>query len=154
MAVGYRDSIGYRSFTNYEGVEFQYLRPSADSAAGSWTVTPLYQKLDETPYDDGDYITSPANPQAASCKIKVQSGLDPAMSTGHVVRYRYQKNASGGQALSLTVRLMQGNTVIASNTHNNVANGFSQGSFTLSAGEANSITDYTDLYLQFEAQGS
>lgn len=154
MGIGYRSTTPYRSATLYTGVVFQLLRPNTDTSAGSWTVGPLYDKIDETVADDADFMTSPANPQTAACKIKLANASDPGKSNSHVVRYRFQKNSSGGQVLSLTVRLLQGNTTIASTTHTNVANGFTLGTFTLSGAEADSITNYADLYLQFEANGS
>jgi hypothetical protein len=43
-------------------------------------------------------------------------------------------------------------TLIASAQHNNIpGNAWTAGSFNLSAGEADSITDYSDLYLRFVA---
>ena len=37
---------------------FRYLRPSGDTSTGSWTVSPLWSKVDESIYDDSDFITS------------------------------------------------------------------------------------------------
>jgi hypothetical protein len=38
----------------------QFGRPEADVAASGWTDTPLWQKLDETSADDGDFVTGVA----------------------------------------------------------------------------------------------
>ena len=37
---------------------WSYLRPNADDAAGSWTVSPLWSKVDEVVPDETDFITS------------------------------------------------------------------------------------------------
>lgn len=154
MSTVYRSTTGYRAPIPYRGVVSQYAIPSSDTSVGSWVTAPLWSKIDETTPNDSDVITSPANPVAAACKVKLSNLVDPQSSTGHIVRYRYQKGASGGQAMGLTIKLMQGNTVIAQHTDSNIGNGWTTSSFTLSSGEANSITDYTDLHLQFEATGS
>jgi hypothetical protein len=38
----------------------RYFRPSGDTSTGSWTVSPLWSKVDEVIYDDSDFITSEA----------------------------------------------------------------------------------------------
>jgi hypothetical protein len=154
MATGYRAGVGYRATLNYRvGVVAQYFRPTSDSSTGAWVTAPLYDKIDEATASDGDSISSPSNPNSATCKIKLSNGADPLLSTGHTVRY-YQKDASSGQAINLTVRLVQGTTVIAQATHTGISNGWVTSSFNLSSGEADSITNYNDLYLEFVATGS
>jgi len=61
----------------------------------------------------------------------------------------------------MTVKLYQGGgnsigggTLIATFTRNNVSTTVTEYTETLSSGEANSITDYTDLYLEFSAAAS
>jgi hypothetical protein len=54
-------------------------------------------------------------------------------------------------SFDLTVKLMQGTTVIASWTHLNVTGTWTQQNQTLTSAQANAITDYTDLRLQFIA---
>jgi len=38
----------------------RYLRPTGDTFSGSWTISPLWSKVDEAAYDDSDFITSEA----------------------------------------------------------------------------------------------
>ena len=124
----------------------QLAAPSADVSAGGWTASTgsdLYAMLDEAAADDGDYISTTA---ASTCEVALGSLSDPASSTGHVVRYRISATSGG-----ITVRLRQGTTTIASWTHDPAPASLTTYEQTLSGGEADSITDYTALKLQFEA---
>jgi hypothetical protein len=42
-------------------------------------------------------------------------------------------------------------TLIAEEVHLDIPNGFTDGSFTLSSGEADAITDYSDLFIRIVA---
>ena len=130
----------------FSTITAQYARPTSDVSAGTWTASTgsdLFAMLDETAADDGDYITSTT---ASTCEVALGSLSDPALSTGHIVRYRI--SATGG---GITVRLREGTTTIASWTHDPAPASLTTYSQTLSSGEADSITDYTALKLQFEA---
>lgn len=127
-------------------VTAQYARPTSDVSAGTWTASTgsdLFAMLDEAAADDGDYITSTT---ASTCEVALGSLSDPALSTGHIVRYRI--SATGG---GIIVRLREGSTTIASWTHNPAPASPTTYAQTLSGGEADSITNYAALKLQFEA---
>lgn len=130
------------------------IRPSADSIDGNWTTeiggTDLYASIDETDAGDSDYIQSPANPVNEACKIKLSNPSlgSYAPQEPLVVAYRYAKSGAGA-ALDFRVRLMQGNTEIASWTESNIGTGWVTQNRTLTTGQFNSITDFTDLYLEF-----
>lgn len=125
----------------------QYARPiSPDVAVNGWTATPLYAKIDEVTYSDADYIQNNA---VSYCEVTLSSVTDPNLSTGHIVRYRYGRTRTD-RALTLVVRLMQGSTQIASQTHVDPSASFVAGSFTLTGTEADSITDYSNLRLRFD----
>lgn len=127
-------------------VTAQYARPVSDVSAGGWTASTgsdLFAMLDEAAADDGDYITTTS---ASTCEVALGSLSDPAVSTGHIVRYQLSADAGG-----ITVRLRQGTTTIATWTHAPAPASLTLYEQTLSSGEANSITDYTALRLQFEA---
>jgi len=138
----------------------QYARPTATVAAGSWTrggtdSGTLQGQIDETVADDADWIQSSLDPATDLTKIRLSGVQDPLVGTGHVVRYRYRKNATGGSQINLVVRLYRadGTTVVASQTHTNI-DAITNGSFTLSTAEADSIpsADYaTGLVIGFEA---
>lgn len=125
----------------------QYARPDSDIAAGNWTPnsgSTLYTQIDEVSASDSDFI------QASSTETTATIGLsnvsDPGVSSGHVVRYRAQKTTTPSG--SLTVRLFQGSTEIANQTPT-LTTSWVLYTFTLSDAQANSITDYSDLRLQF-----
>lgn len=126
------------------GVAPQYLAPVSDVAAGSWlpsTGSDLYAMLDETSYSDTDYIYTTS---ATTATLGIASGGDPAVSTGHILRYRLL--AGSGK---IAVTLKQSSTTIASwgpHTLTGAAQDFAQ---TLTAGEADSITDYSALRVEF-----
>jgi len=126
----------------------QFARPDGDQAIGSWTddgggTTNIYQSIDETVASDSDFIQSETNPASNSLYEATLSNVtDPAVSTGHIVRYRYRKD-NADQTINIVVRLKQGASTIASATHSNISTSFTAGTFTLSGAEADNITVYT-----------
>ena len=127
-------------------VTAQYARPTSDVSAGTWTASTgsdLYAMLDETTANDADYISTV---NASTCEVTLGTLTDPASSTGHVVRYRIAADSGG-----IIVRLRQGTTTIASWTHNPAPSSLTTYAQTLTGGEADSITNYAALKLQFEA---
>jgi Fibronectin type III domain len=122
------------------------VRPQSDITVGPWAkqdagVTDLYATIDEAVVDDGDYITTIST---GTYECKLQNVVDPASSSGHVIWYRLQ-----GPTGTVTVSLVQGTTVIATDTPRTPGAGWTTYSYYLSAGEANSITDYSDLRIRF-----
>jgi hypothetical protein len=74
-----------------------------------------------------------------------------------VIRWRTGKDSTGGATINMTVKLYQGGgntvgggTLIASFSRNAV-DALTTYEETLSGGQADTITDYTDLYLEFAA---
>jgi hypothetical protein len=135
----------------------QFARPDSDVSAGSWTATPLWQKIDEETASDADIIRSANDPSADVCELGLSDVSDPLDNVTHVIRYRYQKGQSGGGSpgvIDLTVSLFDGVTQIWTTTHSGIGLTWVDGSATLSAGEADSITDYTDLRIKFSANKS
>lgn len=142
----------------------QFARPSADTLnSAGWTeddgtTVNMFGEIDEAIADDADYIQSALTPTADVFVTKLTSVEDPQSSAGHVVRYRYGKDAASGDQIDITVQLRQDyvneagqGTLIAAATHAN-AGAFPQaGSIALSGAEADAITDYANLYLRFVA---
>lgn len=141
----------FEPYTVFDNIPFgivtaQYARPTSDASAGTWTASSgsdLYAMLDETTANDADYITTVS---ASTCEVALGSITDPAVSIGHIVRYRLSADAGG-----ITVRLRQGTTTIATWTHAPAPASLTLYEQTLSAGEADAITNYAALKLQFEA---
>jgi hypothetical protein len=139
----------------------QFGRPTTDTTRDNWeeddgTTVNIFDQIDEAIADDADFIRTQLTPTADVYVTKLTSLTDPVSSSGHVVRYRYGKDVTGGDQIDITVQLRQGyvnegtpGTLIAAATHTNVSSGWTAGSITLSGAEADSITDYTDLYLRF-----
>ena len=132
----------------------QFLRPDADDSVGGWTTNAgasanLYQAIDETSASEADYIRSGLLPAGGSQTYRATLSaptIDPRRSSGHIVRYRYYAEQAG---MTLVVKLKQGTTEIASNTHAAITAGsWIAGTFTLSAGETDAVTEYGDLLLE------
>ena len=141
----------------------QFGRPSTDTTREAWTdqaagTTNIFQSIDEVVADDADYIQSALAPTTDAYVTKLTSVEDPQVSTGHIVRYRYQKDAAGGAQIDLVVQLRQDyvsevaqGTLIASATHTNIPTGWTAGTFTLSGAEADAITNYANLFVRMTA---
>ena len=135
----------------------QFGRPSADTVRTAWTdqgggTTNIYTTIDETVASDADYIKTAAPPGTNEYETLLTSLTDPVSSTGHIMRWRRRKQpASGSAQINLTVRLLQGGTQIVSRADTDIPGTFTDSSYTLSAGEADAITDYTDLRLEWVA---
>lgn len=125
----------------------QYLRPSSDVSAGTWTASAgasLYGTLDEISPDDGDYITTT---ESSICKVSLGIASDPSpTTTPHIVRYRVSSNYG-----EIIVRLKQGATTIATWVHNPAPAVLTTFAQVLSAGEVSSINYANALELEFEA---
>ena len=134
-----------------------------DESAGSSNI---YTHIDESSYSDSDYIRSAADPSSDAYVTKLTSLTDPSSSSGHTLHARYGKDAAGGDTNSLVIQLRQGytnegspGTLIATALNNSdISSGWTAVDYDLSGAEADSISDYTDLYVRMvankEAAGS
>jgi hypothetical protein len=141
----------------------QFGRPSTDTTRDNWeeddgTTTNIFDQIDEASFDDADFIRTGLAPTSDVYVTKLTTLEDPVSSTGHIVRYRYKKDAASGAQIDLTVQLRQGytnegspGTQIAQWVHTNISDTITAAAQTLSGGEADSITDYANLYLRFLA---
>jgi len=135
----------------------QFARPSADTVRTGWTdeaggTTDIYTGIDEVSAEDAEYVKTPTPPGSNEFETLLTAVTDPVSSTGHVMRWRRRKQpASGSAQINLTVRLVEGTTQIVSRSDTDIPGSFTDTSYTLSAGEADSITDYSNLRLEFVA---
>ena len=130
----------------FSTVTAQYARPTSDVSAGTWTASSgsdLFAMLDETAASDADYIVTTGT---STCEVALGTLTDPSSSAGHIVRYRISATSGG-----IIVRLRQGTTTIATWTHASAPTSLTTYEQTLTGGEADSISDYSALRLQFEA---
>ena len=135
----------------------QVARPTADVTDGTWTDqaggVSLFAAIDEVTASDADYIQSAiATLTADVSEISLGTITDPAVSTGHIIRYRYGKDAVAGDVVNLTVSLRQGTaTEIAAWTHTDIGVGPITVAQTLTALQADAVTDYSALRLRFSS---
>jgi len=150
----------------------QYAAPDADIVDGAWLDeaagnTNLFNGLPPAvpgapaAGDDATYIESEANPSASACGFGLATLEDPASSTGHIMRWRRKKDASGGGQMDLTTQLRmtyvsEGSmgTLIGEKAETDVSDVVANDSYTLTGGEADTITDYADLQVRFLANQS
>jgi hypothetical protein len=133
--------------------------PIADDVRTGWVdhadgTTNLFQKIDETQagFSDADYVKSPTPPGTNEYEAGLTASLvDPVSSTNHIMRWRRRAPVASGATINLTVRLLQATTQITSQADNSLPSSFTNTSYTLSGAEADSITDYTVLNVEFVA---
>ena len=134
------------------GTALKYLAPDADSSDGSWIDksggTSLFASIDELSVDDTDFIISSINPSSDTCKIRLS---DPGVTPDQpfIVQYRYKK--TGSQTIDLRIRLLQATTEIASWTQAGISETYTTGEQTLSGAQFAAITDFNDLFIEFQA---
>lgn len=143
----------------------QFGRPSTDTYNGDgWTEddgtsVDMYLEIDESSFDDADYVKSINAPTADAYVTRLTSVTDPVSSSGHIVRWRRRAPVVGGASITLQVQLRQGyvnegtpGTLIAERAATAVTDtAFTADSITLSGAEADAITNYGDLFLRFVA---
>lgn len=141
----------------------QFGRPSTDTTRDNWeeddgSTTAIFDQIDEAAADDGDYIRTGLAPTNDVYVTKFTTLEDPVSSAGHVVRYRYGKDAAAGAQIDITVQLREGyvnegspGTLIEEWVHTDVGQFPIAAAQTLGATEADSITDYDDLFLRVVA---
>jgi hypothetical protein len=139
----------------------QLLIPASDSVDGAWTDqsggTALAAAIDETIASDADYVRSELAPSASAFRVKLSEGTDPLSSTDHVIHWRVGKSETGGSSIGVTMRLRQGGgnvvgggTLIASFTRSDV-DALTTFEEALSGAQADSITNYADLWVEIIA---
>lgn len=134
----------------------QFARP--DSNVTQTNFTNGFANIDEASPSDADFAFG-ANNTVAELEVGLSDVTDPSSSSGHVFRYRIAKTNAGtvdggGNAVTVTARLMQGTTEIATDTAKTADGTWTQYAYTLTSGEADAITSYTDLRLEFVTSAS
>lgn len=134
----------------------EYLRPDGTDSAGSWTTdtgatTNLHLAIDEVTASDADFIQSEESPSTSVCRIALSNpaGNDPSTTDAVALDYRFRKE--GSATINIIVRLEEGTTTIASQTHNDVTTSWTAGTITLSTLEKNNVTNWDNMVLEVEA---
>lgn len=136
----------------------QFLRPTGDQATGSWSSTPLWSKVDEgVASEDNVTIASDDNTSPDDADFSCNSLSDPNVGTGHILRARWNKSAAGGHSVTAVLELWEGvpgtGNLRATLSVTDISETEATDSYTLSGAEADSISDYTNLYLRVSRQG-
>lgn len=133
----------------------QFARPDSDVTN---TGTNGFGAIDEITPSDADFWWGDNN-TAEELEVGLSNVTDPTISSGHIFRYRIAKTNAGtvdgtGNAVTVTARLMQGTTEIAADTAKTADGTWTEYSLTLTGGQTDAITDYTDLRLEFVTSAS
>lgn len=122
----------------------QFGRPTSDIAAGDWGTAPLFDKVDEVSASDADFITGTGD---LPCELALGAVTAPLAGTV-TIRVRYRKDDGVVDIVDLACALLEGSTVIATHDFTNIPDTWTTGSFTLSTGERDAITDWANLRLR------
>lgn len=142
----------------------QIARPASDVTVTSVTGTPTntnnrrWENVGELVPSDAS-LAYGANNVAATHTVGLGAVLDPEVSDGHAFRYRIAKTNAGalsdtGAAVSVTVALLQGTTVIATDEARVVTGTWTLYERVLTPAEADAITDYGALRLRMTTTAS
>lgn len=132
----------------------QTAKPTSDDSNSGWlnsneNTTDVWSYVDGTAPDTGTYMHSDSSPTSSELILfGIQSLTDPAVSTGHVLRPYLAKDATGGKDITFTIQLLEGASIRKSYTAVPTSTSYAQFSSTLSAAEADAITDYTSLQIR------
>ena len=140
----------------------QFARPDADTTIGNYTdqaggVVNIYLTIDEVSADDADFVRSPTSPATEVYVCRLSDVTDPVSSSTHTMRMRTSCDQDAQETLDFVQQLRmtyvnegaQG-TLIASQSRSGVSSTtWTTSSYTLSAAEADAITDYTALFFRF-----
>jgi len=133
----------------------QLARPVTTASAGPFTVVGAgshHLAIDETVANGNtDYINATAD---GSCEVTLGSLTDPNSATGHIIRVSFYTNPVGGAKERVAVGLYQGTTLIATTGALESVGAWSATTYTLTAPQADAITNYSDLRFQITASGS
>lgn len=135
----------------------QLALPVADTFNGGWITAPLWSKIDEGSAGGGDATVIEESTTTAWAVVELGAVTDPVSSSGHILRMRWGKLGTAGPATAGIIELRQGyvnessqGTLRATFTGATAEGAFLNETYTLSGAEADSITDYSDLFLRFQ----
>ena len=126
----------------------QSATPDSDISAGLWEPiggeSTLFAAVNGA--TDDDYIEA-LNGENTTCELGLTTVTDPEVATGHILRVRLQGTGSGGPE-RLQIALFEGATQRAISGNLSNRGSWDTQTYTLTAGEADSITAYSDLRIK------
>ncbi|MEE9197949.1 MAG: LamG-like jellyroll fold domain-containing protein [bacterium] len=126
-------------------------KPDQDITTANWTRSnsgiPFWDHVDDEPISPGDGQLLSGTTIGANLELGLEDLADPLSSTGHILRVRADKLEIIAGLVVLTVEIVEGSTVRSTDTMTLTT---TETTFvrTLSAAEANSIGDYTNLRIR------
>jgi hypothetical protein len=135
----------------------QYARPDSDVTRTN-VASGTYADIDESSPSDSDYLYG-TNNTAVTYECGLSDITDPESALSHTFKYRVAKTKTGvvdggGSVTVVTAYLIQGTTVIATDTQRTLDGNWTTYTLTISESEANAITNYADLRLRFVSPAS
>jgi hypothetical protein len=121
--------------------------PIADLFNSGWTPVPLFPELNKPAPNDATYVVSSVDPHGDTFTEQL-SPLAPPGPGPQVLTVRLKQTAAS--TVSVTITLLQGSTVIATQTVSPPL-AFTNTVITLTQAQINSITDYTNLSVKVTA---
>ncbi len=106
-----------------------------------------FECVNEDVRDDNDFIQTTALGTSNSDidHMTLSDIEDPQRSDAHFLKYTVREAGVGTNPVEFNIELRQGATVIANYTHTGLSSSYTFFAQELTANEANSITDYSDL---------
>lgn len=131
----------------------QFSRPDADVQQNGWTLnggpSTVFECIDGVSASDSDYIEADTTSDGIA-EVDISTVTDPVSNINHTVRVRMQNTGGGGAPERIDVHLYEGGTLRATPFANfATADAFNTETYTLTTGEADSITSYSTLRLRF-----
>lgn len=128
----------------------QYARPIADLTTGSWTVTPLWSKLDETPLSNADNVASNAvtTGTTSAARVQLSAVTDPITNAGFSFNVMASKSNTN-RVVFAVIDLYQGATLIQSTSTAALTTTSTIYNVALSVANIANITDFSDLRAEF-----
>lgn len=139
-------------------VALNAMRPISDDATGLWTNeaagATLFSSIDEAAISDADFIQSADTPSQDISRVKMDPPPWGNVATGQPVTVRYRYRSTGVDATAVAVRLKEGTTLIAEWVHTSLLTSYVTGVQVLTTGQKAAITNWNNLFLEFEANPS
>jgi hypothetical protein len=129
--------------------------PFSDISTGTWTVAPLYEKVDELIVAAGyptETIRSGNNPSNDKAILQLQPVSDPGIDTNHFINIEFYKD--GNETLDFIINLKENGNLIATRTFTDVQETSSvprRERIALTTLEASAIVDYSNLNIELIA---
>jgi hypothetical protein len=135
----------------------QFARPSSQVSRGSWTTntgstTNLWSAIDDAVADDTDYVISAIGAND-SCEFGLSSVAPAVIPRDHSVVIRGRKDATGGNDKGVDVTLLQGATVLGTQSFPILPVAATQQIIGLPRSMVSGITDYAGLRLRLTSTG-